>query len=108
MRDYLSITQPINMAGLYDSCSMGNTQVDAANSIVVNVPFPCQGTTSDGSSFNTSTCDGNILQWQTYAADYAQGQGYDLSRYHHRVILLPKSFHSLISRECCVWCWGEA
>ena len=87
------------MAGLYDFCTMGNTQVDAANSLVINVPFPCQGTASDGSTFNTSVCDGNLVTWHTYAADVAQREGYNLDRYQHRVLLLPKSFHSVMSGE---------
>lgn len=95
-------TMDQTLGGMYNTCSMGNLQLDANSSLIYTVPFPCSGTLLDGSSFTTNTCDNNnVVQWQTYAAQWAANQGIALNRFQHRVILLPKAFHSVISGGFC-------
>lgn len=60
-------TLPQSLAGMYDTCSMGQVQLDTNATVVVNVPFPCNGTLADGSQFSTNTCDNNnVVQWQVW------------------------------------------
>ena len=88
----------LSLAGLYDACTMGKARLDAAASLVLNVPFPCSGRTLDGTPFTTRTCaDDNPVRWQTFAQEHAEGLGHDLAPYHHRVLLLPKGLRAFMT-----------
>ncbi|KAG1677805.1 hypothetical protein FOA52_008569 [Chlamydomonas sp. UWO 241] len=90
-----------NMAGLYDACTLGTTTLDAAGSVVVSVPFPCDGVLADGTRFSTDTCaGGNVLSWQLFAEEAARAQGVAaLESFHHRVVILPRRLHDVI-QDC--------
>ncbi len=82
---FLGSTQPQNLAGMFNACTMGQLRLDASNSKAFNVPFPCQGNTSDGTKFGTTSCSADILNWQTYAAEYvANSLKVDISGFQHR------------------------
>jgi hypothetical protein len=45
------------LQGWYQGCSMGRTLMTSSTSKVVSVTLPCSGTTSTGTSWNSTTCD---------------------------------------------------
>ena len=70
--NFLGLTQPQNLAGYYQTCTMQNLQLDTAGSTAYNIPFPCSGKMPDGTTFDTSTCYNNELPWIQYAEQYVK------------------------------------
>ena len=97
--DYITI----DLVGMYEQCSMGRAQVDAKNSVVITVPFPCGGRSGmlkDGTQFWTNSCKDNVVPWQVYAEEYVQKQNIDPLSFHHRVLVLPQNHTETIGSDC--------
>ena len=69
---FLGTTQPQNLAGYYDTCTMGGVTLNVTGSAVYNVPYPCSGGTLPGGTetFTMNSCDSNLVTWQNYAESY--------------------------------------
>jgi hypothetical protein len=61
------------LQGWYQGCSMGRTLMTSATSKVVSVTLPCSGTTSTGTSWNSTTCDS--YAYSQAADDMVKAQG---------------------------------
>ena len=55
---FLGTTQPQNLAGYYDTCTMGGVTLNVTGSAVYNVPYPCSGGTLPGGTetFTMKSC----------------------------------------------------
>ncbi|PSC74160.1 hypothetical protein C2E20_2632 [Micractinium conductrix] len=80
----------ITVGSTYNKCSYGKSSFTAANSQVANlVQLPCNGVTN-GVAWTFSKCDFDDFNGYADAADAAlAARGIDLSRFKHRVYLIP-------------------
>jgi hypothetical protein len=92
----------ISLSGMYDACTMGQLRLNATGSIVLNIPFPCNGTQlADGTVFTMSTCNNNVLPWQEYAVQQAATlmPELDMHKFQHRVLILPVIMTSVVEGQ---------
>jgi len=98
------------MEGFYRSCSMGKTLFDKENNIVVGgIDIPCTGI-AKGLTFNATKCGSNELYgWANYCEAVAVERGINLSKYKHRIIILPPgvicAWAGLGSVNCGTYCY---
>ncbi|PSC71116.1 hypothetical protein C2E20_5435 [Micractinium conductrix] len=80
----------ITVGSTFNKCSYGKSTFNAANSQVADlVQLPCNGVTN-GVAWTFSKCDFDDFNGYADAADAAlAARGIDLSRYKHRVYLIP-------------------
>ena len=84
---FLGTTQPLSLAGYYNTCTMGGMSLNIAGSVAYNVPYPCAGGAVPGSkdTFTMDTCNNNVVAWQSYAESYVTTKlGVNLAPYAHR------------------------
>ncbi|EFJ51593.1 hypothetical protein VOLCADRAFT_87774 [Volvox carteri f. nagariensis] len=96
-----------SLAGYLSTCSYGQVKLLPENVKVLDgVQVPCSGNLqrghpfSTGSSFTTRTCNeaDNMAKWHYWLDEWAAAtHGVRAADYHHRVMVLPKSFVDLVT-----------
>ena len=97
---FLGTTQPQNLAGYYNACTMGGVSLNVTGSVAYNVPYPCAGggILDNKDTFKMDSCNNNVIPWQNYAENYVITKlGVNLAPFAHRVILLPMNFHDIMT-----------
>eukprot|EP00798_Chlamydomonas_sp_ICE-L_P027134 gene27134-2363_t len=88
----------------FTACSYGNAIFNRKNSAVAPllVKLPCSGFSPIFGSWSASSCEFNdYLGWVEAAMDAAaEEQGFDLSLYRHRVVVLPAGLASWAGSKC--------
>lgn len=96
-----------NLEGYYSECSGGQSYLNSSNSLVLgNISIPCSYSSPSGSyAFSEGSCSFNDNDaWHDYAQDYVTDTlGVDITRYRHRVLLLPALFTTLTGKVIGSW-----
>eukprot|EP00198_Chlamydomonas_reinhardtii_P004923 XP_001694259.1 gametolysin-like matrix metalloproteinase [Chlamydomonas reinhardtii] len=85
---------PYTMQGYFEGCSYGKMRFDPADNIVVGpVDVPCAGVSAkSGTPYSAASCSPDDVYGFAEAAEAAavRQYGLDLSRYRHRLVVLPQ------------------
>ena len=98
-----------NLEGYFSECSGGQAYLNSSNSLVVgNISIPCSYE-SDDYSFSSESCSFNDNDgWHVYAQQYVTNVlGIDITRYRHRVLLMPALFTTLAGEKVASWRWSR-
>jgi hypothetical protein len=95
-----------NLAGYYTTCSYGRAKLSPETTLVLGpITMPCNGTNKNISWTVTNCSPADYYGWQFWLEAWATSQGYDLTPYRHRVVLLPKGQQSFMApgSSDCTW-----
>lgn len=97
----------ITLEEYYESCSLNQTTFSPVDNTVVGpINVPCTGTTSWGSTYTNTRCGENeIIGWAEYAE---RNSGLDLTRFKHRIYVIPITMScawlGIADVGCFGWC----